>query len=96
LDATSNVLRAVRASADGASRARGLQSMDTVYIVVTDASGATLAKRFLEANRVVDWLTKVCGDGSRCDVYDDAPGGSSVPRRVLHRTRTGWGDGSVS
>jgi hypothetical protein len=45
-----------------------------VYIVVTDASGSVVARRYLAGDQVPSWLTVRAAAGSvRCDVYDEAP-----------------------
>ena len=45
-----------------------------VYVVVTDALGSVVARRYLDGDEVTSWLTMSAGAGSvRCDVYDEAP-----------------------
>lgn len=45
-----------------------------VYIVVSDASGAVVARRYLARGEIASWLTIRAGaESTRCDVYDEAP-----------------------
>jgi hypothetical protein len=58
-----------------------------VYIVVTDAAGSVVARRYLHRHEIPGWLgTKVGGGGARCEVYDDAPalGGRALATFLPH------------
>lgn len=58
-----------------------------VYIVVTDAAGSLVARRYLNRDEIPSWLgTKIRAAGDRCDVYDDAPvcGGRVLATFISH------------
>ena len=58
-----------------------------VYVVVTDALGSVLARRYLAGDEVPSWLTvRAPADSARCDVYDEAPvcGGRVVATFLPH------------
>jgi hypothetical protein len=62
-----------------------------VFIVVLDDSGQTLARRYVERNRLSDWLLHHGPDAARCEVFTEAPekGGRriAVLRRHVERER---------
>lgn len=57
-----------------------------VFVVVTDQEGTPVAQRYLDEDRIVDWLLRNGGGSAhRCDVYDDAPACGGVVLDTLHR-----------
>lgn len=64
-----------------------------VYVIVTDATGSVVARRYLAHSEVPGWLTIRAGGASvRCDVYDDAPEcGGRVLATFVPRGKT-WGE----
>jgi hypothetical protein len=61
--------------------------LSRVYVVITDALGVVVARRYLDGDEVPSWLTMRAGAESvRCDVYDEAPvcGGRVLATFVPH------------
>jgi hypothetical protein len=47
--------------------------LSRVYVVLTDAMGSVVARRYLNGDDVPSWITRMAGAESvRCDVYDEA------------------------
>jgi hypothetical protein len=63
----------------------GMVASEAVYIVVVGEDGQVRAKRYVECERVAEWLQRNGPSADRCEVYTDAPekGGQRVA--VLHR-----------
>jgi hypothetical protein len=59
-----------------------------VYVMVIDADGEVLTRRYIHAEQVPAWLTIIARPETtvRCDVYDDAPpcGGKQLTSFVPH------------
>ena len=62
----------------------------TVYVLLRDASGDVIARRYLERDRLVAWLKNNAPGGARCEVYGDAPerGGDRLELLARGQTQT--------
>jgi hypothetical protein len=56
-----------------------------VYIVVLDDSGRTVARRYVERNRLSNWLWHHGPDAVRCEVFTEAPEKGGKRIAVLRR-----------
>ena len=61
-----------------------------VYVIVRDALGAVVARRYVGSESVPVWLKTTAGsDGVRCDVYDEAPDcGGRIVTTLIPRGRS--------
>jgi hypothetical protein len=63
----------------------GAPKESIVYIVVVARSGEVVARRYIERERLPEWLRRNGPSSARCDVFSDAPEQGGTRVAILRR-----------